>query len=490
MPPAPPTPHLTHARLQLHGSLIVSGTLNLLLGGWWLAAHHALPGTVSDLGRALALPGPPAALALPLALLTLALPGTWGWRMGRGLLSAALPLLTWHAWTLPGDLALPAPWTGLLLSAGLVLLGVQQLRQPQHAAAWRSYRALAALGPELGGWRIVRHPTWPAYARHLIAPDGQQVILHVTPGLEKGPQHQVRVTWLSPTEATLRRRAWPASSLLWVSLARGRARYNFEPWPDGLGGTLPATAANLAEHLLDRLPPEARVKVAPARPPARNVDPPTPGQEPRLSPRQVRARGQALLTDVPGMLRYLSEEVTPLTPSTFLIRVAGQGVEVGVWPHPDPPGETHPDFELYRQMSGALHRSAFPRLVWGPLLADAGRLAYTPLPWQVEVHFAQGHVREVLPALTRLTRPPAPPPHEDTRREPPPPPPPSPAARRRAHEVLGVAENATQGEIKSAWRSLAKQYHPDRAATLAPEIKRLAEQRMKEINAAYEELTH
>ncbi len=50
------------------------------------------------------------------------------------------------------------------------------------------------------------------------------------------------------------------------------------------------------------------------------------------------------------------------------------------------------------------------------------------------------------------------------------------------YETLGVSENASQAEIKKAYRNLAKQYHPDINKT--PE----AEEKFKEINAAYEVL--
>jgi len=50
------------------------------------------------------------------------------------------------------------------------------------------------------------------------------------------------------------------------------------------------------------------------------------------------------------------------------------------------------------------------------------------------------------------------------------------------YETLGVSESASQAEIKKAYRSLAKQYHPDINKT--PE----AEEKFKEINAAYEVL--
>lgn len=56
------------------------------------------------------------------------------------------------------------------------------------------------------------------------------------------------------------------------------------------------------------------------------------------------------------------------------------------------------------------------------------------------------------------------------------------------HEVLGVETSATRAEIADAYRELAQLYHPDKVATMAPDFQELAEQRMKEINAAYNAL--
>ena len=54
---------------------------------------------------------------------------------------------------------------------------------------------------------------------------------------------------------------------------------------------------------------------------------------------------------------------------------------------------------------------------------------------------------------------------------------------RDPYKVLGVSPNASDEEVKSAYRKLAKKYHPD----LNPGDARAAE-RMNEINAAYEQI--
>ncbi|MBR1535278.1 MAG: DnaJ domain-containing protein, partial [Ruminococcus sp.] len=52
------------------------------------------------------------------------------------------------------------------------------------------------------------------------------------------------------------------------------------------------------------------------------------------------------------------------------------------------------------------------------------------------------------------------------------------------YEVLGVSQNATDEEIKHAYREMAKKYHPDNYADNP--LSDLAEEKMKEINAAYD----
>lgn len=52
------------------------------------------------------------------------------------------------------------------------------------------------------------------------------------------------------------------------------------------------------------------------------------------------------------------------------------------------------------------------------------------------------------------------------------------------YEVLGVSRNATEEEIKKAYRDLARKYHPDNYAN-SP-LADLASEKMKEINEAYD----
>lgn len=53
------------------------------------------------------------------------------------------------------------------------------------------------------------------------------------------------------------------------------------------------------------------------------------------------------------------------------------------------------------------------------------------------------------------------------------------------YKVLDIAPDATRAEIVEAYHQKVRLYHPDRLAGLAPELRELAEERMKAINAAY-----
>ncbi|MGG7177523.1 J domain-containing protein [Clostridium paraputrificum] len=56
------------------------------------------------------------------------------------------------------------------------------------------------------------------------------------------------------------------------------------------------------------------------------------------------------------------------------------------------------------------------------------------------------------------------------------------------YEVLGIKPGASQDEIKSAYRKLVKQYHPDQFRDNP--LQELAQEKLAEVNAAYKELTN
>ncbi|MBR4561380.1 MAG: TerB family tellurite resistance protein [Bacteroidales bacterium] len=55
-----------------------------------------------------------------------------------------------------------------------------------------------------------------------------------------------------------------------------------------------------------------------------------------------------------------------------------------------------------------------------------------------------------------------------------------------AYKILGVDANATDEEVKKAYREMAKKNHPDLVSNLGEEVREAAEKKFQEINAAYE----
>ena len=55
------------------------------------------------------------------------------------------------------------------------------------------------------------------------------------------------------------------------------------------------------------------------------------------------------------------------------------------------------------------------------------------------------------------------------------------------YEILGVSQDATDEEVKNAYRNLARKYHPDNYEDDNP-LKELAKEKMQQINAAYDEI--
>jgi len=58
----------------------------------------------------------------------------------------------------------------------------------------------------------------------------------------------------------------------------------------------------------------------------------------------------------------------------------------------------------------------------------------------------------------------------------------------RAYRILGVTPEASNDQIRSAYRKLAAQHHPDTVANLGEEFTKVAEEKFKLINEAYGEI--
>ena len=63
---------------------------------------------------------------------------------------------------------------------------------------------------------------------------------------------------------------------------------------------------------------------------------------------------------------------------------------------------------------------------------------------------------------------------------------PAPPARLNPYDVLGVRPDASRQDVRTAWKTRALEYHPDRVANLGKKLKEVAEEETRTINAAYE----
>ena len=55
-----------------------------------------------------------------------------------------------------------------------------------------------------------------------------------------------------------------------------------------------------------------------------------------------------------------------------------------------------------------------------------------------------------------------------------------------AYAVLEISPSATDDEVKSAYRRMAMKYHPDKVATLGPDVQKAAEEKFRKVQEAYE----
>lgn len=55
-----------------------------------------------------------------------------------------------------------------------------------------------------------------------------------------------------------------------------------------------------------------------------------------------------------------------------------------------------------------------------------------------------------------------------------------------AYSVLGISPSATNDEVKAAYRRMAMKNHPDKVATLGPEVQKAAAEKFRQVQEAYD----
>jgi DnaJ like chaperone protein len=57
-----------------------------------------------------------------------------------------------------------------------------------------------------------------------------------------------------------------------------------------------------------------------------------------------------------------------------------------------------------------------------------------------------------------------------------------------AYRILDVSPSVSNDELKRAFRKMANKFHPDKVAHLGVEMQKLAEEKFKAVNDAYQQI--
>ncbi|MEE8335759.1 MAG: TerB family tellurite resistance protein [Candidatus Neomarinimicrobiota bacterium] len=62
------------------------------------------------------------------------------------------------------------------------------------------------------------------------------------------------------------------------------------------------------------------------------------------------------------------------------------------------------------------------------------------------------------------------------------------SGKKAAYEILEIKTSSTNTEIKKAYRKMANKYHPDKVSHLGLDFQKLAEEKFKSVNSAYQKI--
>jgi DnaJ like chaperone protein len=57
-----------------------------------------------------------------------------------------------------------------------------------------------------------------------------------------------------------------------------------------------------------------------------------------------------------------------------------------------------------------------------------------------------------------------------------------------AYKILEISKDATDEEVKKAYKKMAVKYHPDKVSHLGEDVQKAANEKFKEVNQAYESI--
>ena len=57
-----------------------------------------------------------------------------------------------------------------------------------------------------------------------------------------------------------------------------------------------------------------------------------------------------------------------------------------------------------------------------------------------------------------------------------------------AYKILEIAPEASDSEVKKAYRKMATKFHPDKVHHLGEEFQKMAEEKFKSVNDAYQQI--